>query len=113
MKVAEHSRHTASLNIGRDIAHGGVVYLCPHCNKPGISVLRRACLGPGIPATCTACGAKVGVPWGKSAIALLPFVLAILIAPSMPSMAVSVLVWLVGAVAMFVLFFTIVPLIKK
>jgi hypothetical protein len=31
----------------------------------------------------------------------------------MPSMAVSVLVWLVGAVAMFVLFFTIVPLVKK
>ena len=89
------------------------MYLCPHCNKPGISVLRRAYLGPGVPATCTACGAKVGVPWSKSAIALLPFLLAILVAPSMPSLALSVLVWLLGAVAMIVLFFTIVPLIKK
>ena len=89
------------------------MYLCPHCNKPGISVLRRACLGPGFPATCTACGAKVGVPWGKNAIALLPFLLAILIASFMPSLALAVLVWLVGAVAMLVLFFTIVPLIKK
>ena len=89
------------------------MYLCPHCNKPGISALRRACLGPGIPATCTACGAKVGVPRGKSAMAFLPFLLAILVAPFMPSLALAVLVWLVGALAMFVLVFTIVPLVKK
>ena len=89
------------------------MYLCPHCSKPGISVLRRAFLGPGIPATCTACGAKVGVPRGKIAIALLPFLLAIVIASFMPSLALSALVWLVGAVATFVLSFTIVPLIKK
>jgi hypothetical protein len=89
------------------------VYLCPHCNKPGISALRRACLGPAIPATCTACGAKIGVPRGKSAMALLPFLLAILVASFMPSLTLAVLVWLVGAAAMFVLSFTIVPLVKK
>jgi hypothetical protein len=90
-----------------------IVYLCPHCNKPGVSVLRRACLGPTIPATCTACGAKVGVPWDKSAIAFLPFLLAILVSPFIPSPVLTVLVWVIGAVAMFVVFFTFVPLIKK
>jgi hypothetical protein len=31
----------------------------------------------------------------------------------MPNLALTVLVWLLGALAMFVLFFTIVPLVKK
>jgi len=89
------------------------MYLCPHCKNPGISALRRAWLGPAIPATCTACGAKVGVPWGKSAIAFSPFLVAILVSSFMPSLFFVVVVWLVGAVAMFVLSFTLVPLIKK
>jgi hypothetical protein len=45
--------------------------------------------------------------------ALLPFLLAILVASFMPSLTLAVLVWLVGAAAMFVLSFTIVPLVKK
>jgi len=39
------------------------MYICPHCNQPGISVLRKLYLGPAIPATCKNCGKKVGVPW--------------------------------------------------
>lgn len=37
------------------------MYACPHCKNPGISMLRRAFLGPAMPATCSVCGAKVGV----------------------------------------------------
>jgi hypothetical protein len=88
------------------------MYRCPHCNNPGISALRRAFLGPAIPATCAACGAKVGVPWGKSAIALLPLFPAVIVSPFM-SLALWQLVWLVCSVTTFVLFFRFVPLIKK
>jgi hypothetical protein len=38
-------------------------YPCPHCQKVTISLWRRLCLGPAWPATCSACGKRVGVPW--------------------------------------------------
>lgn len=41
------------------------LYDCPHCGKPGISFLRRSFLGPAVPATCRACGHKIGVPWSS------------------------------------------------
>ena len=41
------------------------LYDCPHCGKPGISRLRRSCLGPALPATCRSCGRKIGVPWSS------------------------------------------------
>ena len=89
------------------------MYLCPHCSKPGVSVLRRAFLGPAIAATCSSCGGKVGVPWGKSMIALSPFLLAILGSAFAPSFAAAAAIWVAGAVVMFVLFFTFVPLVKE
>ena len=36
---------------------------CPHCGKPGISVLRKMFLGPAVRTACKTCGEKVGVPW--------------------------------------------------
>ena len=88
-------------------------YSCPHCKQPGISALRRACLGPAIPATCSSCGRKVGVPWSKSCIASTPFVLAMLATALIPSVAVSAVVLVFGAVAMFALFFLYVPLERR
>jgi hypothetical protein len=41
------------------------LYDCPHCAKPGISLLRRNFLGPAFPATCRTCGRKIGVPWSS------------------------------------------------
>jgi hypothetical protein len=89
------------------------VYACPHCNKPGISMLRRAFLGPAIPATCNVCGGKVGVPYGRSFVAVAPFMAAILFGVFAPNPALLVLALVVGAVAMFALFFKFVPLVKK
>jgi hypothetical protein len=39
---------------------------CPHCGKPAITILRKAFLGPGWPATCKECGKKVGVPYSSA-----------------------------------------------
>ena len=89
------------------------MYACPHCNQPGLSVSRRMCLGPAIPAACTSCGQKIGAPWIKSLVALLPFGLGILGTAVAPSVVVSALSVLVGAAAMFALFFTFVPLEKR
>ena len=89
------------------------MYTCPHCNQPGISVLRRAALGPATPATCTACGRKVGVPAGRTLVAVAPFIVAVTVAPYAPTPALSIAAWVVGALAMFVLFFKFVPLVKR
>ena len=89
------------------------MYAFPHCNKPGISALRRALLGPAFPATCTACGRKVGVSAGRSLVAIAPFMVATIVAPFAPTPALSIAAWVVGALAMFALFFKFVPLIKR
>ncbi len=75
------------------------MHICPHCQQSGISVIRRAFLGPAVAATCTSCGGKVGVPWGKSMIAFLPMVLSFIGANFLHSSVVAALVMLVGAVA--------------
>ena len=69
------------------------MYACPHCGKPGISLFRRAFLGPAIPATCVTCGRKSGVPLGKSMMALLPFIMAIIIAAFIRTAALSASIW--------------------
>lgn len=89
------------------------MYACPHCNQPGLSVLRRAWLGPALPATCASCGRKIGVPWTKSLIALLPFLLGVAAAAVASSVALSALSVLAGTAAMFALFFRFVPLEKR
>lgn len=86
------------------------MYTCPHCQQRGVSVWRRAFLGPTIPATCTACGRKIGVPWGKSTIAVLPLVLSVLLSSFTPNLTLSLLVVLLGAAAMLALFYFYVPL---
>ena len=48
---------------------------CPRCKKPGISIWKKACMGPAWPRDCTKCKKKIGVPW-SSAIYAVPFVIA-------------------------------------
>ena len=86
--------------------------VCPHCNKSGISVLRRAFMGPLLPATCRECGGKVGVPMGKSMLAFVPFFVAVFGPQFAPTPALSYLVWGVGAAITLVLHIKFVPLIK-
>jgi hypothetical protein len=47
---------------------------CPHCGKPGISLLRKAvAMQPELAATCTACGKRVGVPLTSRLVTMLIF----------------------------------------
>jgi hypothetical protein len=76
-------------------------------------MLRRACLGPAIPATCTACGGKIGVPMGRSMLAIAPFIGSIIAARFAPTLALALFAWIVGATMMITLHFLLVPLIKR
>lgn len=89
------------------------MYICPHCNNPGLSVLRRSYLGPAVAATCKSCGKKIGIPYGKSSIAAAPFVASLIAEPFIVDWATSACLIAAGAIVMGVLFFKFVPLVKK
>jgi len=89
------------------------MHSCPHCNKDGITTLRRAFLGPAMVTICTECGGKVGVPLGRSIVAAVPYLLAIGAASVIDDPVNSVFCLVIGAAVMFGLFFKFVPLIKK
>jgi hypothetical protein len=45
---------------------------CPHCERPGISTLRKAILGPGMPAVCKACGTSSSITYPSWLAAMVP-----------------------------------------
>jgi len=56
-------------------------YACPHCNDDGISIIRKIFLGPVLPATCSKCGGKVGVPSKPFYALMIPLILILVIVP--------------------------------
>lgn len=90
-------------------------HLCPHCDKPGISSLRRACLGPAIPAKCRNCGRLVGVPWGRSTLVIVPPVLLAITAHAYFQYPISIHfgILLLLCAALVPLSFWLIPLEKR
>ncbi len=82
---------------------------CPHCGKQGISTLRKMFLGPAVPATCKACGKKVGVPY-SAMLAAIPFLTAILTSAFVEPVAIKVAFWIVGFMVMSIIYVRWVPL---
>ena len=82
---------------------------CPHCGNAGISVLRKMCLGPAVPATCKACGKKVGVPYAAM-LAAIPFLTAIAGSTLVEPFALKAVLWAGGFVVMAVCHMRWVPL---
>lgn len=85
---------------------------CPHCEKPGISALRKMWLGPAVPATCKACSKKVGVPY-TSMFAVVPFVASILASEAVESIMLKVAFWISGFIVMSIIYWRWVPLEQR
>lgn len=88
------------------------MYKCPHCGEPGISKIRKLFLGPAVPATCKACGQKVGVPYTVMIIAL-PFLIALGLSVSVESFMIKVAIWIVGFLLMSTIHMLWIPLEKR
>lgn len=54
------------------------MFKCPHCNKLGITFIRKMFLGPFLPTTCKYCHKKVSVPY-SSLLLVIPGIIAIII----------------------------------
>lgn len=83
---------------------------CPHCNQRGISTLHKLSLGPAVPATCQACGRKVGVPWGSSLAASSPAIGGLLVGMFAGSIAILIALSALGAILSGVMYHHWVPL---
>ena len=83
---------------------------CPHCGKPGISLMRKMFLGPAVPATCKTCGKKVGVPY-MSMLATIAFVAAALLGSALVEpLALEAAIWIGCFVVVSVIHMRWVPL---
>ena len=83
---------------------------CPHCEQPGISKLRKLYLGPAVPASCQACGEKVGVPYGHAMVALLPLFIPIAMVLLFGWLLLGIVLFVIGAPISFWLTHFWVPL---
>jgi hypothetical protein len=70
------------------------------------------CLGPAIPATCTACGRKIGVSyWSMWTVA--PFLIAIMLATFVHGLPEKILIWAAGFLVMSFCHLKFIPLVKR
>ncbi len=89
------------------------MFLCPHCNKPGITLIRKLFLGPALPATCKSCHKKVGVPYLSTFLACTPIIIAIFVYDYFDTFLLKGIILLSAYIIMTIITIKWVPLIPK
>ncbi len=88
------------------------MFNCPHCEKPGISPLRKAILSPGFLATCNSCGASSSIRYRSWLPAMLPGSILMVMAMFVDSDLVEWSLSIFGLILMIVIPFWFTPLHK-
>ena len=83
---------------------------CPHCEKPGISPLRKAILSPGITATCSACSGASGLRYPSWLAAMVPGTVLMLAALFVDSETVEWSLNIIGLILMIAIPLLFAPL---
>jgi hypothetical protein len=86
---------------------------CPHCEKPGISPLRKAILSPGLQATCKSCGGLSGIRYSSWLIAMIPGSVLMIAALFVESVLIEWALSIIGIVLMVVIPWQFTPLHKE
>jgi hypothetical protein len=86
------------------------MFRCPHCNKPGISPLRKLILSPGLVANCGSCGGSSGIRYPSWLIALLPGSILMIAALFVDSETAAWSFNIIGLILMIILPFFFTPL---
>lgn len=89
------------------------MYICPHCNKPGITLFRKLSLGPVLPATCKSCHKKVGGPYLSSLLAFTPFIITIIVVIYFGNGLIKGIICFSGFIITSIIYVMCVPLIAK
>jgi len=91
----------------------GTMFNCPHCEKPGISKLRKAVLSPGLHATCKTCGGVSGIRYLPWLSAMIPGSMLMLIALLVTTESLEWTLNIVGFMLMIAIPFLLTPLRKE
>ena len=86
---------------------------CPHCEKPGISPLRKAILSPGLVASCNACSGTSGLRYPSWLTAMLPGSVLMIAAMFVDSELVAWSLSIFGLMLMIIIPFWFAPLHKE
>jgi len=86
---------------------------CPHCEKPGISPLRKAILSPGLLATCKSCRGSSSIRYASWLIAMLPGAALMIAAMFVDTAAVEWSLNIIGLILMIVIPFLFTPLHRE
>ncbi len=89
------------------------MFNCPHCEKPGISPLRKAILSPGLLATCNSCGGTSSTRYPSWLAAMLPGSILMISAMFVDSDLVEWSLSILGLMLMIIIPFWFAPLHKE
>lgn len=89
------------------------MFNCPHCNKPGISPLRKAILSPGLLATCNSCNGTSGVRYPSWLMGMLPGSVLMIAAMFVDTDSVEWSLNIIGVILMIIIPFLFTPLHKE
>lgn len=89
------------------------MFQCPHCEKPGVSPLRKAILSPGLLATCRSCSGSSGLRYPSWLLAMLPGSALMIAALLVNSEPVEWSLNIIGLIMMIVIPFLFTPLHKE
>ena len=86
---------------------------CPHCEKPGISPLRKELLSPGLIAICKSCSGSSGLRYSSWLTAMLPGSVLMIVAMFADTDSVEWSLNIIGLILMIIIPFIFAPLHKE
>ena len=88
-------------------------HICPHCGQPGISITKKALMGPSSRRECSECGKMVSVKALPFYLVILP-IFAITIASGFSGYSIYMtLALILGPIIALLIHNRFVPLVKK
>ena len=89
------------------------MFSCPHCEKPGISPVRKAMLSPGLLATCKSCSGISSLRYPSWLMGMLPGTALMIASMFVESSSVEWSLNIVGVTLMIVIPLLFAPLHKE
>ena len=89
------------------------MFSCPHCEKTGVSPLRKAILSPGLIATCKSCSGTSGLRYTSWLTTMLPGSVLMIAAMFVDTDSVEWSLNIIGLILMIIIPLMFAPLHKE
>ena len=89
------------------------MFTCPHCEKPGISPVRKAILSPGLLATCNSCSGTSSLRYPSWLMGMIPGSILMITSMFVESSSVEWSLSIIGMILMIVIPLKFAPLHKE